>query len=141
LINRVDLLLLQLWGYIERDSEGNYAPVDAEFTVIENDEELEAKQNFDELIKKASQNSVAAAAAAAAAVAAAVAAAAAVEWQWPAAAVAVAGRRCDCGSRRGRRCSHRRYRRRSDRRFTRRRRRDKEAEASSAAEIGLQRLT
>jgi hypothetical protein len=40
--------LLQVWGYVDRDSKGNYAKVSEEFSVIENDEEIEAKNNFDQ---------------------------------------------------------------------------------------------
>ena len=39
--------VLEAWGLIDRDSKGNYANVPEEFTVIENDEEIEAKNNFD----------------------------------------------------------------------------------------------
>ena len=38
--------LLQIWGYVDRDSKGNYANVPEEFSVIENDEEIEAKHNL-----------------------------------------------------------------------------------------------
>jgi hypothetical protein len=35
--------VLEARGLIDRDSKGNYANVPEEFTVIENDEEIEAK--------------------------------------------------------------------------------------------------
>jgi hypothetical protein len=47
--------LLQVWGYVDRDSKGNYAKVAEEFSVIENDEEIEAKNNFAELVKNSKQ--------------------------------------------------------------------------------------
>jgi hypothetical protein len=47
--------LLQVWGYVDRDSKGNYAKVSEEFSVIENDEEIEAKNNFAELVKNSKQ--------------------------------------------------------------------------------------
>ena len=47
--------VLEAWGLIDRDSKGNYANVPEEFTVIENDEEIEAKNNFDKLVKDSTQ--------------------------------------------------------------------------------------
>ena len=47
--------LLQIWGYVDRDSKGNYAKVPEEYSVIENDEEIEAKKNFEELVKSSKQ--------------------------------------------------------------------------------------
>ena len=46
---------MDIWGYVDRDSKGNYANVSEQFTVIENDEEIEAKNNFDELVKNSKQ--------------------------------------------------------------------------------------
>jgi hypothetical protein len=43
--------LLELWGYVERDSEGNYAAVSEEDSVIEDAYEIETKANFDNLVK------------------------------------------------------------------------------------------
>jgi hypothetical protein len=47
--------LLELWGYVERDSEGNYAPISEGDSVIENAYEIETKANFDNLVKSSVQ--------------------------------------------------------------------------------------
>ena len=47
--------LLQIWGYIERDSQGNYANIQEAHTVLATEEELDAKQKFDDLVTKSQQ--------------------------------------------------------------------------------------
>ena len=47
--------LLQIWGYIERDSQGNYANIQEAHSVLASDEELDAKQKFDDLVTKSQQ--------------------------------------------------------------------------------------
>ena len=47
--------MLQIWGYIERDSQGNYANIQEAHTVLASEEELDAKQKFDDLVTKSQQ--------------------------------------------------------------------------------------
>ena len=47
--------MLQIWGYIERDSQGNYANIQEAHSVLASDEELDAKQKFADLVTKSQQ--------------------------------------------------------------------------------------
>ena len=47
--------LLEYWGYVNRDDKGNYAKVPEQFSVINSDEELDAKQKFANLVNKSEQ--------------------------------------------------------------------------------------
>ena len=47
--------LLEYWGYVNRDDKGNYAKVPEQFSVLNSDEELDAKQKFANLVNKSEQ--------------------------------------------------------------------------------------
>ena len=47
--------LLQIWGYIERDSQGNYANIPEHYSALASNEELDAKQKFADLVNKSQQ--------------------------------------------------------------------------------------
>ena len=47
--------LLELWGTVDRDSKGNYTKVPEKYTAIEDDADVEAKANFDNLVKNSVQ--------------------------------------------------------------------------------------